>query len=85
MIDDKAIRPKVKAGLIGGVSISVIMAVITAVIAEDYATALQVFGVSIVPVIISFGLAWLKVDPQMVTLINRYREEFNLPPTTKGE
>ena len=73
--------PKVTAGGIGGSLTAVILALISAIIIGDYETAVLVFAVSILPVIIQFVVAYMKTDPQLnraLELMNAKQSEDKL-------
>jgi len=79
MTANKSMKPnaKVMAGLTGGTGYSAIVGLVTALTTGDWLTVLTVIGMSFAPVLIQFGLAWYKLDPERKALLERFEAELN--------
>ncbi len=64
-LKNSAPLPKISSGLKFGSSGSVILTLIAAISTQNWELALMVFGVSILPVLVQFIIAYAKTDPRL--------------------
>lgn len=68
VVNDKSVVPKVKSGGNAGLATAIVGAIFTGFMTGDWLSGLVAGAAMALPVVINFGVAWIKIDPRMALL-----------------